>query len=114
MTTSIYAGMTRSQQKRKRCMVKAKENHRALIKLLGDKCALCDDTWADSQLQIDHPNGRDQANHSAENRGKRWDVRVKAYWAEFYAGVKLRVLCIYCNSKDGRARQNQEYPPAPF
>lgn len=95
-------------------MVKAGRDHKALIFLLGNQCAICEATWLEAPLQIDHVNGRDQANHSAINRGKRWDVRVREYWREFYLGVLLRVLCIFCNSKDGRARQNQEYPEAPF
>lgn len=52
------------------------------------------------------------------NRKKRWDVRVKAYWKEFYEGVRLRVLCIFCNSHDGRQRQlrdqETEWEEAPF
>lgn len=120
MTTNLplnrFWGLTKTQRRRKRAMEKAKRDHRALIYLLGNKCVWCENTWAEAPLQIDHMDGRAQANHSVENRQKRWDVRVKAYWREFYQGVRLRVLCIMCNSKDGRQRQlqDQDLPPAPF
>lgn len=113
---SKYFGLTKTQRNRRMAMVKASRDHKSLIYILGNRCAICEATWADMPLQIDHVNGRENANHSAINRGRRWDVRVKAYWREFYNGVVLRVLCIECNSTDGRRRQleAQQLPEAPF
>jgi hypothetical protein len=79
--------------------------HRWLIQVLGNVCAWCGATWADSHLEIDHPDGRERANHSAHTRKMRWPDRVRQYVREFYRGVRLQVLCKECNSKDGRARQ---------
>lgn len=61
----------------------------ALLLLLGNKCALCSSTF---EMAIDHVDGRD------------WDpakvnryTRVRRYWKEHRAGVRLRVLCRKCN-----------------
>lgn len=107
MTTqlSLAIPLTATQRKRKRAMQKATHDHRALIALLGGKCAWCEATWADCPLQIDHMDGRHPWEDNGTMRNKRWDVRVKKYWREFREGVRLQVLCKDCNSKDGRRRQ---------
>lgn len=115
---SKWFGLTRTQRRRKQAYAKARRDHRHLIYILGNRCAICENTWADAPLQIDHVDHRAQSNHSVANRNKRWDVRVRNYWREFHQGVRLRVLCIFCNSKEGRAWQQRQidthYPEAPF
>jgi hypothetical protein len=36
----------------------------------------------------------------------RYDARIGKYVAEYEAGVRLRVLCLPCNGRDGRTRQD--------
>lgn len=53
MTTNLpmlnrFWGLTRTQIRRKRAMEKARRDHRHLIYLLGNKCAECENTWADA------------------------------------------------------------------
>lgn len=71
----------------------AARRKRALVNMLGGKCAKC---GSRENLTIEHVAGRD------------WDIRkfsswqrLKRYWAEYNQGVSLCVLCLSCNSADG-------------
>jgi len=82
-----------------------------LLRVLGGKCDDCglemkegDDT---RDFQVDHKDGRD------------WDLRqfsyrsrVKKYWREFDAGVRLGVLCGECSGWDGHMRGRPGYMEA--
>lgn len=80
---------------------KMKLKYAKLIRILGGKCAWCKRRGEPGAfLTIDHVQGKDY-------RARRLNVsyRISRYWKEYKAGVKLRVLCYECNSRDGRWRQ---------
>ena len=99
-----------NREKRQRDLARASERHDELVKLLGGVCACCGETEPDA-LSIDHVDAI-----TWERRKLRWDARVGRYWREHAEGVRLQVLCLVCNSVDGRARQlaEQNAEPAPF
>lgn len=67
-----------------------------LIIDMGGKCVLCGSIH---KLEFDHPNGRDwQPSHYS-----RW-TRMKLYRQDWERG-NLRLLCEYCNRKDGNSRR---------
>lgn len=68
-----------------------------LIAVLGGVCAWC---GSDDHPEVDHVDGRDWVPRELSAT-----ARLQRYFAEFRAGVRLRVLCKRCNSKDGRRRQ---------
>lgn len=80
--------------------VRAKALHAELVKLLGGRCETCDDDGQASPLSIDHKDGVKWVIHNLN-----FYRRTIRYWKEYREGVPLRVLCMVCNSKDGRARQ---------
>ena len=74
-----------------------------LILLLGTECALCRLRPKDpAKLQIDHVDGKMWRANALSQRG-----RVRRYWEEYKAGVRLRSLCRGCNEKDGLVRANR-------
>lgn len=79
-----------------------------LIKTLGGQCARCEGDET-TPLTIDHVGGSRKWNLHAENPM----TRVRRYWAEYHAGVKLRVLCLLCNTEDRHVRA-KELEDAPF
>lgn len=90
----------RNKRKRQRSIERARGSYLGLIAVLGDCCAFCKKTAMDVLLTIDHMDGRTYA-----LRALRYDARVKRYWQEFQLGVRLRVLCLPCNSLDGALRK---------
>lgn len=91
-------------------MERAAVRYVELIESLGGFCVWCGETELDA-LSIDHMDG------ITWNRRKlRLDARVGRYVREHAEGVRLQVLCLHCNSVDGRARQmaEQHAEPAPF
>ena len=72
----------------------------SLIALLGDKCAICGNTW---RLEIDHINGRDYSARKLNSL-----MRVKRYEQEHKEG-KLRVLCSDCNKRNVPAPKDDIY-----
>ena len=99
-----------NRMKRARDLNRAAERFAALIQLLGGACAHCEETEP-TLLSVDHIDGI-----TWDRRALRVDARVGRYVREFTEGVRLRVLCLHCNSVDGRARQlaEQDLPDAPF
>lgn len=89
----------RQQRKRRshRLMGRAREMHAELCKVLGGKCEKCGDNGTYAPLSIDHVDGITWS-HRQYNL---W-YRVRKYWDEYKAGVRLRVLCVPCNSSRGR------------
>jgi hypothetical protein len=65
-------------------------------------CALC---GARSRLSVDHRDGRGWSAAALA-----WKARLENYLAEFRAGVRLRLLCLKCNGKDGHRRRMDREP----
>lgn len=103
--------LTKTQRDRKRAMVRASERHKELLALLGGACAMLDYEVCEGPLQIDHVEPRTIKNHDPRHRRRRWDDRVRDYWKEFYAGVKLQPLCKYHNTSKSDRRDVQEVAP---
>lgn len=59
-------------------------------------CALC---GRQSRLSVDHVDGRRWSVAALA-----WKARLENYIAEFKAGIRLRLLCIKCNGRDGGRR----------
>ena len=72
-----------------------------LIKLLGGKCEMKDQTTVRCRgpLSVEHRNGR-----TWDVRGTSWPKRVKTYWEEYRAGVPLGVLCLAHNTSAAHLR----------
>jgi len=86
---------------------RAQELRQKLIDLLGGRCDRCEGDET-TPLTIDHVDG-----------SRRWPIRklnpvarARRYMREYEAGVKLRVLCLSCNTDDRniRARNLKEAP----
>lgn len=103
--------LTKTQRDRKRAMVRASERHKELLQVLGGACAMLDDEVCEGPLQIDHVEPRKIPNHHPSHRRKRWDDRVRDYWREYEAGVKLQALCKYHNGAKKDHRQDHEESP---
>ncbi|UOF77431.1 restriction endonuclease paci restriction endonuclease [Caudoviricetes sp.] len=98
----------KNKAKRVRDFNRARQRFADLCRQLGNVCAKCGSTDA-SLFSIDHVDG------ITWNRRKlRYDARISKYIAEHAAGVRLRVLCIPCNSQDGANRVNQGSDYVPF
>jgi hypothetical protein len=100
---------TRAYNRRYWAMRQARAEIRreVLIRLLGGRCARCEAGPEEALLTVDHVGG-----------GRTWNIRalnpvrrVDRYWEEVHAGVKLRVLCLECNTDDSNIRR---LPEAPF
>jgi hypothetical protein len=63
-----------------------------LVELLGGRCALCGCTEI-KLLEIDHEDGIGWSHNKLDSYR-----RARRYWREFFAGIKLRVLCRRCNA----------------
>jgi protein associated with RNAse G/E len=61
-----------------------------LIALLGLECAICGKR---EHLQVDHVDGKDWRARDLSSA-----ARVARYWREYHEGVRMRTLCIECNS----------------
>jgi hypothetical protein len=95
--------------KRARAFERAKARFVALISALGGCCAECGEDNA-SLMSVDHCDGI-----TWDRRSLRYDARVSRYVREHTEGVRLRVLCLPCNGRDGQIRQMQaELAEAPF
>lgn len=69
----------------------ARAAHRALIAVLGGKCAQ-ETRRCKGALQVDHVEGI----HWDRSRFSFWQ-RVAMYWAELFLGVPLQPLCLFHN-----------------
>lgn len=97
----------RNKVKRGRAFQLAKARYLDLLVALGARCEECDETNI-TLLSVDHVDG------ITWNRwALRYDARIAKYIKEHKTGVRLRVLCIPCNGRDGRRRQD-ELEEAPF
>ena len=92
----------RNRARRAQQLERAAVRFAELIGLLGAECDECGET-APELLSIDHVDGI-----TWDRRAMRWDARVGRYLREYAEGVRLRVLCLPCNSRDGSARQLAE------
>jgi hypothetical protein len=94
----------------KKHIQRAKELRSTLIRWLGGKCEQC---GATTYLEVDHVEGRDWVARDLDSAS-----RALRYMQEFFAGVKLRCLCKFCNgghlnyprSKRRKCR-DEEAPP---
>lgn len=77
----------------------------ALIRILSpdETCHECGERIGAAHLEIDHRDGR-----SWPVRIPSRTQRVKRYWNEFLAGVRLRALCKSCNTADGNRRRSRK------
>lgn len=94
--------------RRQAAFERARYHYRCLIDSLGGRCECCgceDPTL----LSIDHVDGITWV-----RRELRYDARIARYIEEWCEGVRLRVLCLLCNSRDGRARQLAAVEAVPF
>lgn len=96
--------------KRQRLMDRAAFRFGFLIAELGGVCDECGEDRPEL-LTVDHRDGITWNRYAL-----RLDARVGKYIREYLAGVRLRVLCGVCNSRDGQARQQPGYAaePCPF
>lgn len=62
-------------------------------------CSCCGSWFSVEDLEIDYPTGR-----TWYGRALNFLDRVRRQWREFDRGVRLRVLCKSCNSRDGVLR----------
>lgn len=88
---------------RHRAFDRARRLYRLLIRIVGGAnpvCKWCGKSEHETQLQLDHVQGK-----SWRSNKLRMDARINRMRDELKRGVKFRILCIECNSKDGRARQ---------
>ena len=99
----------RAQARRRsaRLTAHARLRHAELVTRLGGVCEWCEERGETAPLSIDHIDGI-----TWTHRKLNLHDRVKRYWAEYVAGVRLRVLCVPCNSR--RGRPEAELDPAPF
>ena len=97
MTTPKLRARWRRQGDARRA--RAFETYKELIRVLGGKCARCDGDET-HPLTIDHVGGTRTWDARKENPM----TRVRRYWDEYHAGVKLRVLCLLCNTEDRNLR----------
>lgn len=91
-----------NRAKRHRLQERAAFRFGFLIAELGGVCTCCGETDP-SLLSVDHVDGI-----TWDRYALRLDARIGRYIREFLEGVRLQVLCLICNSKDGRARQLAE------
>ena len=100
----------KNRVKRAKDLERAKRRLAELIQFLGGKCHVCGEDNP-TLLSVDHVRGI-----KWKRSDYRFDARVGRYWRELDEGIELRVLCMPCNSKDGRARQlaEQNAEEAPF
>lgn len=97
---------TLAQRKRYRLASKEKANasYKRLLSVIGEKqgmrCKICQKAPPEVKLTLDHVKGK-----TYRAKDLAFYTRVKRYWAEYSAGVKLRLLCLQCNASDGRQRQ---------
>lgn len=103
MTIASKLSRADKRRYRHRSFDRMKRVYDLLIRLVGGThpcCAWCGRNEHQTQLQLDHVEGKTwRANRL------RWDDRIRRYRAEFLRGVPMRILCVECNSKDGRRRQ---------
>lgn len=73
----------------------------ALIRQLAPdrRCACCGRQRPYAALQIDHVDGCTWSRRDLYS-----DQRIARYEREFAEGVRLRVLCLWCNRRDGAVR----------
>lgn len=83
-----------TRRRTRRLMEQAKVLYAELIQKLGGRCALCPNTQG-LPLTVDHVNGH---GWPKPHRAYRFDERVRRYCREYEEGVKLRCLCMRCNS----------------
>lgn len=81
-----------------------------LIAKLGGVCVICGEDGKTAPLSVDHVNGH---GWPKQHNKYRFDTRVHRYYTEYEAGIKLRCLCVPCNSGN-RPAQALNYPEAPF
>lgn len=82
---------------RLRRLAEAKVHLQWLIEKLGGACAQCGE-MEPTLLSVDHVDGI-----TWKRSALRYDARVKKYWDEYRAGVRLRALCHPCNGRFGQA-----------
>lgn len=85
----------RWKENARRAKVHALSEHRALVAVLGGVCA-ANGCSAVEKLEVDHVDGR-----LWRVEAVCFETRVRMYWAEFRAGVRLQALCQKHNGKDG-------------
>lgn len=82
--------------------------HRDLIAALGGECVICGEKGETAPLTVDHEHG---ITWSKPHSAYRYDDRVRRYYEEYMRGVRLRCLCMPCNSG---YRPTADLEPAPF
>lgn len=90
--------------RRQRAFELARQRLRLLIASMGGRCAICEEDDY-TLLAVDHVDGITWPHCKL-----RYDARVGRYVTEYKSGVRLRVLCIVCNGRDGRLRYLEEAP----